>query len=134
MKESSGDIGLLSRIIRSVPASFQVACGNAPVFYPALCVGARAGVLAVANCAPGVVLALHEAFLAGDHSGARRLQEALVPLAVAVTSTWGVAGLKAAMDLAGLRGGEVRGPLLPAPTAARAEIRSLLEAARASIH
>lgn len=133
MKESSGDIGLLGRIIGSVPPSFQVLCGNAPVFYPALCTGAAAGILAVANCAPGVVLALYEAFVAGDHHRARRLQEALTPLAVAVTSTWGVAGLKAAMDLAGLRGGDVRGPLLPPPAAARAELRGLLEAAKASV-
>jgi len=133
MKESSGDIGLLGRIIASVPPSFEVLCGNAPVFYPALCVGAQAGILAVANCAPGVVLALYEAFVAGEHVRARRLQEALTPLAVAVTSTWGVAGLKAAMDLAGLRGGDVRGPLMPAPEAARKEIGPLLDAARASI-
>ena len=56
MKESSGDVGLLSRIVASVPASFRVACGNAPVFYPALCAGAVAGVLAVANCAPRPVI------------------------------------------------------------------------------
>jgi 4-hydroxy-2-oxoglutarate aldolase len=133
MKESSGDIGLLGRIVSSVPPSFEVLCGSAPVFYPALCVGAQAGILAVANCVPQAVLGLYEAFVAGDHARARSLQEALTPLAVAVTSTWGVAGLKTAMDLAGLRGGDVRGPLLRAPDAAREEIGPLLDAARASI-
>jgi len=132
MKESSGDIGLLGRIVSSVPPSFEVLCGSAPVFYPALCVGAQAGILAVANCVPQAVLGLYEAFVAGDHARARSLQEALTPLAVAVTSTWGVAGLKTAMDLAGLRGGDVRGPLLRAPDAAREEIGPLLDAARAA--
>ena len=78
MKESSGDLGLLGRIIASVPSSFEVACGNAPVFYPALCIGAAGGVLAVANCAPGPVLALHRAFVAGDHARARRIQQAIL--------------------------------------------------------
>ncbi len=133
MKESSGDIGLLGRIIATVPASFEVLCGSAPVFYPALCVGAQGGILGVANCVPRVVLGLYEAFVAGDHVRARRLQEVLTPLAAAVTSTWGVGGLKAAMDLAGLRGGDVRGPLLPVPEAAREEIRPLLDAARDAI-
>jgi 4-hydroxy-2-oxoglutarate aldolase len=133
MKESSGDVGLLGRVVASVPTSFEVACGNAPVFYPALCVGAAGGVLAVANCAPRLAVALFDAFAAGDHERARRLQEALTPLALAVTSTWGVAGVKAAMDLAGLRGGAVRAPLLPVPDAAREEIRTLLERARAAI-
>jgi dihydrodipicolinate synthase/N-acetylneuraminate lyase len=40
LKESSGDLGLLGRIVASVPSTFEVACGNAPVFYPALCAGA----------------------------------------------------------------------------------------------
>jgi 4-hydroxy-2-oxoglutarate aldolase len=132
MKESSGDIGLLQRVVSSVPSRFEVACGNGLVFYPALCVGASGGVLAVANCAPRPVTALHRAFLAGDHPRARRIQEALLPLAAAVTTGHGVAGLKAAMDLAGLRGGAVRAPLLPAPFV-RDEIRPLLDAAEGAV-
>jgi 4-hydroxy-2-oxoglutarate aldolase len=133
IKESSGDIGLMGRLVASVPATFEVACGNAPVFYPALCVGAVGGVLAVANCAPRPTIALHRAFVAGDHARARRLQEALTPLAAAVTTTHGVAGLKLAMGLAGLRGGELRAPLLPAPRSALDELRPLLEKAETAL-
>ena len=133
MKESSGDVGLLERIVSSVPPSFQVLCGSGPVFYPALCLGAVGGVLAVANCAPGAVTALFRAFAAGDHAGARRLQAALNPLASAVTSIHGIAGLKAAMDLAGFRGGSVRAPLLGVPQSVRDELRPLLDRARAGV-
>jgi 4-hydroxy-2-oxoglutarate aldolase len=133
MKESSGDVALLARLVASVPASFEVACGSAPVFYPSLCVGAAGGVLAVANCAPRPVIALQRAFLAGDHARARKLQEALTPLAAAVTAGHGIAGLKLAMGLAGLRGGHVRAPLLPAPPSVVDEIRPLLEAAESAV-
>jgi 4-hydroxy-2-oxoglutarate aldolase len=133
MKESSGDIGLLGRIVSSVPASFRVLCGSGPVFYPALCMGAVGGVLAVANCAPRATAALYQSFKAGDHARARRIQDALTPLGVAVTSTYGVAGLKAAMDLAGFRGGHLRAPLLPAPTAVRETLWPLLERANAAL-
>ena len=133
MKESSGDVSLLGRVVSSVPASFEVACGNAPVFYPALCVGATGGVLAVANCAPRPTIALHRAFLAGDHDRARRLQAALTPLAAAVTTTHGVAGLKLAMGLVGLQGGTVRAPLLPAPSSVIEEIGPLLERAEQAL-
>ena len=126
MKESSGDIGLLSRIVASVPATFRVFCGSAPVFYPALCAGAPAGILAVSCCAPRAAAALYRAFFAGDHARARRLQEALAPLAVAVTATYGVAGLKVAVDLSGRRGGAVRAPLLPVAGAVREELAGLL--------
>ena len=118
MKESSGDVGLLARIRAVVPERFQLACGSAAVFLPALCLGVPAGVLAVACCAPGPTSALYRAFEAGDLARARRLHEALLPLAPAVSATWGVAGLKAAMDLAGLGGGATRAaaPRAPART------------------
>jgi 4-hydroxy-2-oxoglutarate aldolase len=99
------------------------------VIYPALCLGAAAGILAVACCAPGPTAALFRAFEAGDHALARRLQRVLTPLATAVTATYGVPGLKLAMDLAGLAGGSPRTPLLPAPPAARDELRGLLSRA-----
>ncbi len=126
MKESSGDLALQARILAVVPPRFAFACGSAAVIYPALCSGAQAGVLAVACCAPGASVALHAAFLRGDHARAQALQRALVPLATAVGATYGVAGLKLAMDLAGWRGGAPRAPLLPPPPEARDELRALL--------
>lgn len=133
MKESSGDVGLLGRLVASVPARFGVICGSAPVIYPALCVGAVGGILAAACCAPRPVTSLYQAFQDGDHARARHLQEAIAPLATAVTATHGVAGLKAAMDLAGFRGGPVRSPLLPVKPAVRDELRTLLERAERAV-
>jgi 4-hydroxy-2-oxoglutarate aldolase len=133
MKESSGDLGLLGRLVASVPPRFHVICGNAPVIYPALCVGAVGGILAAACCAPRPVTALYQAFQEGDHARARRLQEAIAPLATAITATHGVAGLKAAMDLAGFRGGPVRAPLRPVGDAVRADLRALLDRAERAV-
>lgn len=133
MKESSGDVGLLARIADSVPGGFEAVCGNAPVFYPALCMGAVGGVLAVANCAPRPVLRLYQAWKAGDHAAAQRIQKAITPLAAAVTVTHGVAGLKLVLGLTGLRGGTVRAPLLPAAPGLVEELRPLLEAANAAV-
>jgi len=132
MKESSGDIGLLGRIVASAPPSFLVVCGSAPVLYPALCLGASAGIVAAACCAPASLIALYEAFRVGDHARARKLQQAIAPLATAVTATHGVAGLKRALDLAGFSGGAVRAPLLPAPRSLDGELRDLLAHAQAA--
>lgn len=133
MKESSGDIGLLGRIVASVSPSFRVACGSAPVLYPALCMGASAGIVAAACCAPGPVVALYQAFRAGDHARARKLQDAITPLATAVTATHGVAGLKRAMGLAGFTGGAVRAPLLPAPASLDGELEDALARAQGAL-
>ncbi len=133
MKDSSGDVGLLGRILASVPDSFSVLCGSAPVLYPALCMGASGGVLAVACCAPRPAAALFRAVERDDHRAARRIQLALTPLAAAVTAAHGVAGLKAAMDVAGFRGGAPRGPLQPVHPAARADLYPLIERAEAAV-
>jgi len=132
LKESSGDINLFSRIAASVPNGFETACGNATVFYPALCLGASGGVLGVSNCAPRATLALYKAFCAGDHERARRIQRALLPLASIMVAN-GMAGLKLGMSLAGMRGGTVRAPLLPAPPSLLEEIRPLLAAVDAAV-
>ena len=132
IKESSGDVALLGRIAAATASSFATVCGSGPVIYPALCVGARAGILAVACCCPRQSVALFEAHHSGDHARARRLQQALLPLAAAVTSGHGVAGLKAAMDLAGFSGGAVRAPLLAVQDRVREELRALLVQAQAA--
>lgn len=132
IKESSGDINLFARITASVSNGFEIACGNAAVIYPALCLGAAGGVLGVSNCSPKATLALYQAFCAGDHEKARRIQRALLPL-VGVAVTHGIAGLKLAMSLAGLRGGSVRAPLLPAAAGLAEEIRPLLAAVDAAL-
>jgi len=133
MKESSGDLVLMSKILSTVPQAFTVACGSASVLYPALCLGAKAGILAVACCAPDAAAAVYKAFADGNHERARQLQLALTALATAVTATYGVPGLKLAMDVAGLKGGHPRRPLLPAPTAAREELKRLLDQARQAL-
>ena len=55
------------------------------------------------------------------------LQQKLTPLATAVTTRFGIGGLKAALDLAGYRGGEVRAPLQAPGESARTEIAKLLD-------
>jgi 4-hydroxy-2-oxoglutarate aldolase len=132
MKESSGDVGLLGRIVAAVPPGFRVLCGSAPVFYPALCQGAVGGILAAACCAPRAVSGLHRAFRQGDHTRALALQRALTPLAAAITTTHGVPGLKMAVDESGRRGGAPRAPLRPAPESFRGEVRRMLDAIEAA--
>jgi len=65
LKDSSGNIGQLSRIIDMTPDDFAVFVGNAEVFYPALCLGAVGGILAVSGCAPEHCVAIQLAMDAG---------------------------------------------------------------------
>ena len=133
MKDAGGAIANLQKILAGVPGEFPLAAGSAPVLYSALSLGASGGVLAVAGCAPEATAAVYRAFKAGDHDRAGRLQLALTPLALAVTATYGVAGLKAAVTLSGRRGGIPRPPLGPATEAEVTEIKRLMDATRAAL-
>lgn len=128
MKESSGDVIQVADEVSQTPPGFDVVVGSAPSLYPSMCVGAIGGVVAVANCAPEACVRLYDAAAAGRHEEALALQRALTPLARAVTGRFGVAGLKAAMTLAGYRGGAPRMPLSPAPQPVIDELARLTSA------
>ncbi len=111
IKDSSGNIGQLSEIIHLSKKGVAVFVGSAPVFFPALCVGAVGGILAVANAVPGECVRIQNLLDRGKMKEARALQNRLTPLAKAVTTKYGIGGLKMAMDLTGYFGGDPRSPL-----------------------
>jgi 4-hydroxy-2-oxoglutarate aldolase len=115
-----------------VPSYCQVLVGSATTLYPSLCLGAHGGVLAVACALPEMCVELYQAFCQGRHEQARALQRQLHELTVAVTSRYGIAGLKFAMELRGYVGGAPRLPLPPLEDEARAELRRILGATGAS--
>jgi 4-hydroxy-2-oxoglutarate aldolase len=84
------------------------------------------GVLAVAAVVPEICLRLLKAVQEGRHDTGRQLQKQMDTLARLVTSGFGVPGLKAALDLAGYKGGDPRTPLVAAPADAREQIRAEL--------
>jgi 4-hydroxy-tetrahydrodipicolinate synthase len=111
IKDSSGNIGQLTEIIHQSRKGFSVFVGSAPVFFPALSVGAVGGILAVANVVPDECVEIQALFKGKKIEEAKDLQNRLTPLAKAVTTTYGIGGLKMAMDLLGYFGGEPRLPL-----------------------
>ena len=111
IKDSSGSMDQLSEIVRLTDPDFSVIVGASAMLYPALCLGAVGGILAVANVMPRVSCRIMAAFDNGNHPEALKLHQLLSPLAVMVTSRWGVPALKLAMNLIGLQGGQVRSPL-----------------------
>ena len=74
-----------------------------------------------------ICLEIYRAVQAGEVDRAAGLQEKLTPLARAVTKTYGIGGLKAAMEIAGYVGGDVRAPLRLPSEEAIAEISKFLQ-------
>jgi 4-hydroxy-2-oxoglutarate aldolase len=126
IKDSAGDIGQIIDLLRACPREFSVLLGNAPAFLSGLQVGAVGGVLALANVAPRECVAIYDLLREGSADEATAIQFRLMPVGRAVTSQFGVPGLKAALDLLGYRGGAPRPPLLPLDPARREALRGIL--------
>jgi 4-hydroxy-2-oxoglutarate aldolase len=127
VKDSSNDVAGFSKTVSLCPNDFAVMTGNGTVLFDALRAGATGAILAVGCVVPEVCVEIFRALKAGDEERAAMLQSKLTPLAAAVTTRFGIGGLKAALDLAGFIGGSVRAPLLGPDEAARTEIKAALD-------
>ena len=133
MKDSSNDVAKFAETVRQVPTDFAVMIGNGTVLCETLQAGARGGILAVGCVAPKLCIEIYQAVHAGEIDRAKTLQDKLTPLAGAVTRTYGIGGLKTAMEMVGLVGGAVRAPLRRPGANAIAEIKQLIDEANDQI-
>ena len=129
IKDSSGNVAQLGELIAAAPDEFNILVGTAGALYPALTLGCTGGIVALANVAPAQCVQIYELIQSGQLAEARRLHLQLLPVNRAVTARYGIAGLKAAMDMLGDFGGEPRRPLLPLTNDEKEVLRGILRRA-----
>ncbi|GCE17760.1 dihydrodipicolinate synthase family protein [Dictyobacter kobayashii] len=113
VKDSSSDIVKLMQLVARAEPTFRIFAGSADILLPALVGGAIGAVAALANVFPRTVCRLQALFEQEKIEEARILQAQLIPANSAVTSKYGVAGLKAALEHCVGYGGVPRLPLQP---------------------
>ena len=114
VKDSSGSPGNMAEIIRLCGDRLACLSGAADMFLPALSLGGRGAVLAIANVVPGTCVELHQAFGRGDVvTAGKRQRTASHVNNVLVASFPQVAAIKAALNRMGYKAGMPRHPLLP---------------------
>lgn len=91
-------------------SKFCVLAGSAAYWIDALRHGGSGGVLSLANVFPDDCVKLHRAFVEGRADEVERLDRQLVDLNSKISGVYGVAGVKAAMTMAGYVGGVMRRP------------------------
>ncbi len=126
IKDSTGNVIQLGEIANHVGAGFNLLVGTAGALFGALTLGCVGGVLALANVAPQICVRIYQLVQEGNFEEAKKLQLKMIPVNQAVTATYGVPGLKAAMDMLGYFGGDPRPPLLPSSEKEKSEIREIL--------
>ena len=129
IKDSRGSLELVGELVVRTPDEFQVLVGSGAILYGAFELGATGGILAVANLAPGPSAGIHSAFLEGDSAKAGGIQEVIAPVHTAIVGGLGVPGVKVALDLLGLRGGDPRPPLQCLSDADREKVSEVLATA-----
>jgi 4-hydroxy-2-oxoglutarate aldolase len=128
IKESSGNIVRVAEMVATTPESFNVLTGSASSLLPALTIGVRGGILALASTLPEQCVALYDLVRGGKMEQARRLQQTLLLASNLIVAEAGIAGVKFAMDQRGYRGGLTRRPLLPLADAVKTRILATVAA------
>lgn len=112
IKDSSGQPRNLHAVRQHTPPSFAILSGSAIYSLGALADGAADGlILAIANVAPELCVAMYQAVQQGDLERARTLHRRLLALNE-VVSAYGIGGIKAAVAARGWAGGPPRPPLV----------------------
>jgi 4-hydroxy-tetrahydrodipicolinate synthase len=128
VKEASGNLEQIARICRDRPRDVAVLAGDDAWTLPILALGGDGVVSVASNEAPGELVALCAAGLAGDWDAARRIHDRWLPLFLGnFRGGPNPVPVKAALRLMGLIETEmVRAPLLPMDEAGVAAMDSLL--------
>jgi 4-hydroxy-2-oxoglutarate aldolase len=128
MKESGSDIGQIAEYVARTPDDFTILAGSAATLVHALCAGCDGAILALASLVPAECVLMTGLIREKRLDEAQQLQRRLMPLARSVGSTYGVPGLKAALELIGYAGGSPRPPLRPVNSEVVDVIRRQLDA------
>jgi 4-hydroxy-tetrahydrodipicolinate synthase len=110
VKDTGDSIGRIQAYLAQPGTRPQIYVGNNMTILPALVIGARGAVSALANAVPELVVRLFEAFVEGNVAEARALQVSLARIHLACGGLSYVGAVKHLMERRGLPAGATRAP------------------------
>jgi 4-hydroxy-tetrahydrodipicolinate synthase len=126
VKDAKGDPAGTSAVLARTDLVYY--SGDDAVNLPWLALGAVGWISVTGHVVGDRLAEMLEAFTAGRNADARRIHQEVLPVNVGLFRNQAAVMTKAALDLLGLPGGGVRGPLLPANDAERRQLREDLTA------
>jgi 4-hydroxy-2-oxoglutarate aldolase len=126
MKDSSGDVAGVQKIIAAAPRDFRTLVGSSSTLFESLEIGAVGAILALACAFPELCVDIYQASRDGHRDRAHSLAQKLLSPSKMLGPQYGIAGLKYVLDRLGYFGGPPRPPLLPLSDAAKREIDAML--------
>jgi 4-hydroxy-tetrahydrodipicolinate synthase len=128
VKEASGNIGQMARVVHEVPEKFIVLSGDDSVTLPLIALGGRGIISVASNEIPAQMTKLTQLGLSGDFAGARAVQRAWLPLMEVNFVESNPIPVKAAMALMGLLEPVYRLPMTQPSPENRTKIEAVLKA------
>ena len=130
VKEASGDLGAVARLIAELGNRFSIYSGNDDVNVPVMSLGGLGTISVLSNLMPRETSAMCHKYLAGDVKGAASDQLRLLPLIDALFAEVNPIPVKAAAALMGLCREEYRLPLCPPCCATKSRLAEAMAGAR----
>ncbi len=127
IKEASGNVVQMMEIVGQAPEEFILLSGDDPLTVPIMAIGGRGVISVVSNEAPSETVQVVEMCERGDFSGARKLQQWLLPLIQVNFVESNPSPCKVAMAAMGLSEETVRLPLVTPSSASRDKIIGVLQ-------
>jgi 4-hydroxy-tetrahydrodipicolinate synthase len=120
VKDAKGDLAATSQVLARSDLAYY--SGDDPMNLPLWSLGAVGCISVTGHVVGDRIHAMLDAFTAGRNAEAAKLHLSMLPVNVGLFRNQAAVMTKAAMDLLGLPGGGVRGPLLPASDAERRKL------------
>ena len=111
IKEATGDLIQITRIVKNKPKNFFVTSGDDEVVIPIVSVGGEGVISVIANALPSEFSKLIKAALTDDYVEARRINNHIYDLHKWLYIEGNPVGIKSAMQILGFCSNEVRLPL-----------------------
>ncbi len=113
IKEASGNMGQVMEILRSKPKGFSVLSGDDALTFSLITLGADGVISVVANAFPKEFSHLVKLARNNDVAKAREIHYRLLPVIEELFADGNPAGIKAALELLGICGNNLRLPMVP---------------------
>jgi 4-hydroxy-tetrahydrodipicolinate synthase len=121
VKDAKGDLAASSQVLARTDLAYY--SGDDPMNLPLWSVGGVGCISVTGHVVGNRIFAMLEAFSSGRNAEAGALHRSMLPVNVGLFRNQAAVLTKAAMDMLGLPGGAVRGPLLAATEAEREKLR-----------
>lgn len=127
VKEASGNISQISKIVSLCPKDFSVISGEDAIIYPILALGGKGCISVAANLVPDRVAKLVEEYEAGNAEESKNIQLGLLELIDMLFCETNPIPVKTAASILGFCSDELRLPLVPMTSGNKQKLIDLMK-------